>query len=107
MDLAKWTTLEAQELYFFNFPKAPPAAPEFQQLYEKKTAAIWKEIDRLEAAKRQKVDMRKEKVDTQNQLVNGHDQQVEVMIADLEEQFEDLDRWFDMEDGIMKAKGFI
>ena len=114
MDLAKWTTLEAQELYFFNYPKAALIEPEFQQLYWKKTATIWNEIDRLSTANPQKTGLQKEKADTQEDLINIREiaidsprKEVRVMIADLVEQLEDLDRCFDMEDAILKAKGWI
>ncbi|KAE9375526.1 hypothetical protein N431DRAFT_334724, partial [Stipitochalara longipes BDJ] len=108
-DLTTWKILKEWELHLFDNPAENPSAPEFQQLHTQKTAKVQNEINRLYKANNQGIDVQEEKIDIWEEENDSYGKEMGGMVtmADLMDQLEYLDRWTDMEDEVMKAKGWI
>jgi hypothetical protein len=108
--------VEAREINFFNSPPSEQDPTQFQRLYVKERAKILKEIGIREktnswngpAALSQKNNLNEICVQEKaNSWMCPMGESKQDELRKWKENLEDLDRWFDIEEEVLKAKGWF
>jgi hypothetical protein len=108
--------VEAREINFFKNPNGEQDPAKFQQSYAKERAKIQEEIGLQEktnswmgpAAQSQKKNMNEIGVQERaNSWMGPMGESKQDELRKCKEKLEDLDRWFDIEDEVLKAKGWF
>jgi len=115
-DFEKWMEVEAREINFFKSPPGEQDPTQFQRLYVKERAKILKEIGIREktnswngpAALSQQNNLNEICVQEKaNSWMCPMGESKQDELRKWKENLEDLDRWFDIEEEVLKAKGWF
>jgi hypothetical protein len=115
-DFEIWVELEAREINSFKNPSSEQDPTQFQQLYVKEKAKIQEEIGIREktnswmgpAARSQQNNLNEIGVQERaNSWMCPMNESKQDELRKWKEKLEDLDRWFDIEDEVLKAKGWF